>query len=119
MRLSRKRANAPTVKERRAHIGLVRIRPEPELAREDEELVSHHVEACVHTVKIQPSRKMLKVRGLTQRDWKDHVKSLVWIRKKAKGCNDGEHEDYHRDIDNHMRLAVSKFGVQLIRPLAY
>ena len=118
MRFSRKRVDAPTAKEL-AHIEPITTRPEAELAREDQELVNHHVEAWVDTVQIQPSRKMLKVRGLTQRDWKDHVKSLVWIRKKAKGCTDGEHEDYHRAIDNHMRLAVCKFGVQLIRPLAY
>ena len=73
----------------------------------------------MHTVKIRPSLKMLKVRGLTQRDWKDHMQSLHYIKKKAKGCKGGEHEDYHRNIDNHMRLAVSKFGVELISPLAY
>lgn len=89
------------------------------LKREDRRLVYHLVEAWVQTVQIKPSAKWLKMRGLTQRDWKDHVKSLVWIREKAERCIDGEHKDYHRAIDNHMRLAVLKFGVQLIRPLAY
>ena len=108
----RLRVNGPTAKERdEMH--------EEHLKREDMRLKSHHVDAWVQTVQIQPSAKMLKIRGLTQKDWKDHLKSLHFIRDHIPRCLDGEHAVWHDRIDNLMTLAVNKFGVQLTRPLAW